>query len=292
MTIGFIGLGAMGFPMACNLAQSGETLQVFDAMPSAMEKAAAAGLNVCASPARLAEICQTIFLSLPNAAIVESVIASLTAAETSAVKIIADCSTIAPSSARAFAATLRRRGAEYADCPVSGGVQGAENASLTIMVGASAATFASLQPYLAKLGKNIDHLGEVGAGSAVKIVNNYLLGCHMAATAEALILGAKLGLDLATIHNIVKNSSGRNFIIENKVPGFIMKRRFDGGFQIDLAYKDLGLAADSAKELGMPIPMGATAMQAFEVARAKGLGREDISSLVKVWEELLGMELR
>ncbi len=292
MRIGFIGMGAMGLPMAKNLAKNGVALLVSDAVPGARARAAAAGLAVCSSVEELAGKAECIFLSLPNAAIVGSVLDEIVAAKDRVTGTVVDCSSIAPASARAFAAKLAPAGMEYADCPVSGGVQGAEAGSLTVMVGAADKTFAVIEPYLAHLGKNIHHLGDVGAGSAVKMINNYLLGCHMAATAEALVLAAKAGVDLKTIHDVVKDSSGRSFIIEKKLPGFIMNRSFDGGFQIDLAYKDMGLAADSARELGMPIPMGATAMQAFETARAKGLGGQDITALVKVWEELMGVELR
>lgn len=292
MRIGFIGLGAMGLPMARNLAKNGAAPLVFDAVPEAVARAVVAGLAACSSVGELAGTAECVFLSLPKAAIVGSVLDEIVAAENRVVKTVVDCSSIAPMSARAFAARLGEVGVEYADCPVSGGVQGAEAGSLTVMVGAADGTFAVIEPYLAHLGKNIHHLGDVGAGSAVKMINNYLLGCHMAATAEALILAAKVGVDLKTIHDVVKDSSGRSFIIEKKLPGFIMKRHFDGGFQIDLAYKDMGLAAESAREIGMPIPMGATAMQAFETARAKGLGCEDITALVKVWEELMGVELR
>ena len=112
----------------------------------------------------------------------------------------------------------------------------------------------------------------------------------MAAAAEALVMGSKIGLDLDTMYEIVKNSSGRSFIIENKIPNFISKRRFEGGFAIDLAYKDLGLAMETAKHLSMPVCMGSMAVQMFETARAKGYGREDITALLKVEEELMDVE--
>ena len=112
------------------------------------------------------------------------------------------------------------------------------------------------------------------------------------AAAEALVLGAKIGLGLDTMYEIIRESSGRSFIIENKIPNFIKKRSFEGGFAVDLEYKDLGLAVETAKQLSMPIPMGSTAVQMFEAARAKGFGRQDITSLLKIWEELMDTEVR
>ena len=113
----------------------------------------------------------------------------------------------------------------------------------------------------------------------------------MAAVAEALVLGKRIGLDLDTMYEIIRNSSGRSFIIENKIPNFIKKRSFEGGFAVDLEYKDLGLAVETAKQQKMPIPMGSMAVQMYEMARANGFGRQDITALVKMWEQLMQVEV-
>lgn len=292
MDIGFIGLGAMGLPIALNLKKAGHNLCVCDAFPAALDKAAGEGLTQACTVDEAAVSTEVMFLSLPNAAIVEGVVKNIVAAKPAGLKAVADLSSIAPASARRFAALLGEVGIGYADCPVSGGVQGAVAGTLSVMVGAAPEVYDLIGPLLAVIGKKIYPMGEVGKGSAIKMVNNFLLGCNMAAVAEALVLGTKLGLDAATMQEVIQNSSGRSFITENKIPNFIMKRKFDGGFQVDLAYKDLGLSAESARMLEMPIPMGSAAIQVFETARAKGLGKEDISSLVKIWEDLMGVEVR
>lgn len=291
MNIGFIGLGAMGLPMAENLLKGGHRILAHDPSPPAAARAEALGMTVCKSAAEAGQA-ETVFLSLPNAAIVEQAAVELTQARPPDLKTVIDTSSIAPASAIQTASILEKAGVRYADCPVSGGVQGARDGSLVVMVGADPATMERIAPLLALIGGKVHHVGGVGGGSAVKMINNFMLGCNMASAAEALVLGAKLGLDLAVMHEIIRNSSGRSFIIENKVPGFIMKRKFAPGFQIDLAYKDLGLSAESARQLGLPIPMGSAAIQVFETARAKGLGKEDISALVKIWEELAGVEVK
>jgi 3-hydroxyisobutyrate dehydrogenase-like beta-hydroxyacid dehydrogenase len=186
----------------------------------------------------------------------------------------------------------KERGITYLDCPVSGGVGGAKAGTLTIMAGGPGQAVERLMPVFEVIGKNIHHIGDIGTGAGIKMINNFILGCNMAAVAEALVLGTKLGLNLDTMYEIIKTSSGRSFIIENKIPNFIKKRSFTGGFTVDLEYKDLGLALETAKQLAMPIPMGSTAAQVFETARAKGLGKEDITALIKIWEELMGVEVR
>jgi 3-hydroxyisobutyrate dehydrogenase-like beta-hydroxyacid dehydrogenase len=291
MNIGFIGLGAMGLPIAENLFRGKHQVYAFDPSAEACNRAAASGLSVCDSVKETAGKARVIFFSLPNAAVVEQVIGELVQVLPSAPELAVDLSSIAPASARKFASILKTAGIGYADCPISGGVQGARDGTLTVMAGTDSKFLEILIPLFGLIGKKYYHIGEVGTGSAMKMVNNYLLGCNMAAAAEGLVLGAKLGLNTAVMQEVIQSSSGRSFITENKLPGFIMKRRFDGGFQVDLAYKDLGLSVESAKEIKMPIPMGSTAVQVFETARARGFGKEDISSLVKIWEELMGIEV-
>lgn len=292
MNIGMIGLGAMGMPIAKRLLSAGHALCAFDLSAQASAQAEAAGARICATPGDIAENSEVLFCSLPNAGIIRSVLEEVLSREVLNISVMADLSSIAPESAREFAKLVEPRGIAYMDCPVSGGVGGAEAGTLTIMVGADEQNFNSMRPLLEAIGNNIRHIGPVGAGSGIKMVNNYLLGCNMAAAAEALTLGASIGLSLDTMHDIIKNSSGRSFIIENKVPNFIKDRKFDGGFAVDLEYKDLGLAVETAKRLSMPIPMGSMAVQVFETARAKGYGRQDITALVKIWEELMNIEVK
>ncbi len=286
MVIGFIGLGAMGLPMIRNLLEKGYEVYCYDVSEAALIAAQKLNARPLASAAAVGENADAVFLSLPNANIVRGVLTGMLSSGQRKTRYVADLSSIAPGSAQEFAALCEESGVEYADCPVSGGVAGAEKGALTIMAGAKPETLEALRPVLNVLGKELYHVGGVGLGSAMKMINNFLLGCNMAAVAEALALAKKLGLSASAVQEIVQKSSGRSFIMEAKVPNFIIPRKFTGGFQIDLEYKDLGLSAQTAKELKTPIPMGSMAVQVFEMARAMGLGKEDISAVVKVWESM------
>ncbi|RKL63464.1 NAD(P)-dependent oxidoreductase [Thermoanaerobacteraceae bacterium SP2] len=292
MKIGMIGLGAMGLPISERLLSANYELYVYDIVSQAVEKAVSKGAVSCHSAGEVASNVDVVMFSLPNARIIQDVLEEILACNTVSANVIADLSSVSPASSRHFAEMMGKKKIKYIDCPVSGGVGGAAAGTLTVMVGGDKETLDMLMPVLNTIGKKIYHVGEVGAGSAIKMINNYILGCNMATVAEALVLGAKLGLDLATMHEIIQNSTGRSFIIENKVPNFIMKRNFGGGFAVDLEYKDLGLSIESAKQMNMPLLMGSTAVQVFEMARAKGFGKQDITSLVKIWEELMNIEVK
>lgn len=290
LKIGMVGLGAMGLPIAKRLLSAGHTLYAFDPSLAATQAAEVAGAQIRRTAAEVADDAAVTLCSLPNAEIVQQVLAELIG-NGGALEIVADLSSVAPESARRFAAMATEKGVTYLDCPVSGGVGGAEAGTLTVMVGGPKEALNRMEPVFAAIGKKICHVGGVGTGSGIKMINNYLLGCNMAALAEALVLGAKIGLDLDTMYDIIKDSSGCSFVVENKIPDFIKPRKFGGGFAVDLEYKDLGLALQSAKQASMPVPMGNTAAQVFEAARAKGYGRQDITALVKLWEELMDIQV-
>lgn len=295
MKVGFIGIGAMGKPMAQNLVKSSDIkLYVYDVNRAAMDELAAAGAVLCASPRELANAATVIIMMLPNAAIVESTLAGEQGvlAGGQAGKIIIDMSSVAATSTKRMAALAEAKGIAYVDAPVSGGVTGAIAGTLTIMVGGETAAVQSVRPILEKLGKKIYHVGGSGAGDSIKVVNNLLLGINMAAVAEALVLGVKSGLDPKVMLEIIKESSGRSYALEVKTANFILKNSFAAGFAIDLEYKDLELAMETAKSLDVPLPVGATVQQLFAMAKAKGLGREDISAVIKVWEEFVGVQVR
>ncbi|HWR41945.1 NAD(P)-dependent oxidoreductase [Sporomusa sp.] len=295
MNVGFIGIGAMGKPMAQNLLKSAKVqLYVYDVNTAAVAELATQGANPCRSPKELAEAASIIIMMLPNAAIVESTLTGEQGllAGGRAGQTIIDMSSVAATSTKRMAALALAKGMDYIDAPVSGGVAGAAAGTLTIMVGGEAAAVQAAQPILQVLGKKIYHVGASGAGDSMKVVNNLLLGINMAAVAEALVLGAKSGLDPQVMLEIIKESSGRSYALEAKTANFILKNNFAAGFAIDLEYKDMELAMETAKSLDVPLPVGATAQQVFAMAKAKGLGREDISAVIKVWEELVGVQVR
>lgn len=294
MKIGFIGVGNMGKPMARNLLKAGYSVSVYDLMEANVNELAAEGAIPCKTNLELAASVDVVFASLPNAAIVASVMAGPNGV-ISACKpgtTIIDMSSVSPSSTRKMAKLATDKGVNYVDAPVSGGTAGAAAGTLTIMVGADDEVFEKIKPVLEVIGKNIYHVGGTGLGDAIKIVNNLLLGCNMVALAEALVLGAKCGLKPETMRDIISVSSGNSYALGAKLEKFIMAGDFSGGFMTDLQYKDLGLALESAKEVAMPLPMTAVATEVFEMARAAGLGREDMSSVIKVWEQLCGVEIR
>lgn len=288
MQVGFIGLGAMGRPMAMNLVKGGYDVVVTDVVQAAVDALAEAGAKAAPSQREVAQQADIVFSSLPNAAILNAVmdgeggvIANIRSGGT-----IVDLSSVAPQTTKSLAAKAERRGVRYVDAPVSGGVGGAAAGTLTIMVGADDETFHAVEPMLNVLGKKIFHVGACGTGNAIKMVNNLLLGANMAALAEALVLGLNNGLSLEVMRDIIGVSSGNSYALSAKMDNFILTQDYDKGFAIDLQYKDLGLAIDAAKGGQQPMPMANAAAQVYELARAKGMNRKDISALVELWRNI------
>jgi len=290
MKIGFIGVGAMGKPMAKNLINTGYEVSVYDLRPEQVQELASLGAIPCETNLEVSASVDIVFTSLPNAAIVETVMNGPGGIFKACKKgtIIIDMSSVSPSSTQKMAAIAEKMGLEYVDAPVSGGTKGAESGNLTIMVGARPNIFEKIKPVLNVIGKNIYHVGETGLGNAIKIINNLLLGGNMAVLAEALILGVKCGLEPEVMKEIISVSSGGSYVLNAKMENFIIKDNFQGGFSMDLQYKDLGLALEAGRETNMPLPLTSAAAQIFESGRALGLGREDMSSVIKVWENITG----
>lgn len=286
MNVGFIGLGVMGKRMATNILKGGFNLKVNDIVKSAVEDMEEIGAEGVDTPAKLAADCDVVLTSLPNSKIVNAVVTGkngiLEGAKPGTVFV--DLSSITPKAIQEIAKKASEKGVEVLDAPVSGGSSGAAAGTLTIMIGGKQETLEKVRPVLDCIGKTIYHVGDVGAGDTVKLVNNLLLGANMVATAEALALGAKAGIDQDVLFDVVSKSSGNSYALTAKYPKFISKRNFEPGFMIDLQFKDLQLAVDTAKNLGMPLIMGNIAQQMYEIARANGLGKEDISSVLKVYE--------
>lgn len=294
MKIGFIGVGNMGRPMAANLLKAGYEVYVYDKAEQAVTTIVGQGAKACGTNSELASLVDVLFTSLPNASVVESVMTGAEGVFPSCREgaVVIDMSSVAPSTSRKMAEKAEEYGVKYVDAPVSGGTAGAEAGTLTIMVGADDETFENIKPILEVIGKNIYHVGGTGLGDAIKLVNNLLLGCSMAALAEALILGVKCGLDPQTIYEVVSVSSGNSYVLGAKLRQFIMKGDFSGGFAVELQLKDLCLALDAGREARVPLPMASAASQIFEAAHAQGMSREDMSAVVKVWEKMTGVEIR
>ena len=288
--IAFIGLGHMGGPMAANLVKAGYPVRVFDLVPSALEAAVAAGAVSAASAVDAVKGAQVVISMLPASRHVEGVYLGdngiLGAIAPGA--LVIDSSTIAPATARKVAEAAAARGLAMIDAPVSGGTAGAAAGTLTFIVGGDADALERARPVLSAMGKNIFHMGGAGAGQVAKLCNNMALGVIMAATGEAIALGAAHGLDAKALSQMMAVSTSRSWATEvcNPWPGVLenapASRGYSGGFGNDLMLKDLGLAAEAAMSIGASIPLGELARNLYAMNSQAGRGKLDFSSVVKL----------
>ena len=290
--IAFIGLGNMGGPMAKNLLKAGHELSVFDLSQTAMQALTEAGARATSSAKDCVQAAEVVISMLPASRHVEGLYLGEDGllSAISAGTLVIECSTIAPESARKVAAAAKEAGIRMIDAPVSGGTGGAVAGTLTFIVGGDAADLEAARALLEKMGRNIFHAGDSGAGQVAKICNNMLLGILMAGTSEALSLGVANGLDPHVLSDIIAKSSGRNWATElyNPWPGVMpdvpASRDYAGGFGVDLMLKDLGLAAEAALHTGASTPLGELARNLYSLHSAGGSGGLDFSSIVRLYE--------
>lgn len=296
--IAFIGLGNMGAPMAANLLKADLRVSVYDVQAAPVAALANLGARAASSSLDAVRDADVVISMLPSGAHVralylggDGVIKHLRAGT-----LIIDCSTIASSDAQAVAQAASAHGIAMLDAPVSGGTQGAQAASLSFMVGGDAASLARARPLLEKMGKNIFHAGQAGAGQIAKVCNNMLLGILMAGTAEALNLGVAHGLDAQVLSDIMAKSSGRNWALEqynpwpNLMPSAPASRAYSGGFASKLMLKDLGLAQQlaNAEQNPQATPLGALVRQMYLLHSQAGHSELDFSSIVAMFGAELG----
>jgi 3-hydroxyisobutyrate dehydrogenase len=269
-TIGFAGLGRMGQPMAGRLAAAGYRVVGFDISATARQKwSARTGCECVDDVAGIADGAAAVVLMLPDSAVVASVLTDhgvLKRLERGAVVI--DMSSSVPARTRELAATAGARGLSYVDAPVSGGVSGARQGSLTIMVGGAAGAVSRIRGLLEVLGSRVLHVGDSGAGHAVKALNNLLSATHLLVTSEALAAAARFGLDVPTALEAINTSSGRSGSTENKWPNFIVTGSFDSGFALSLMVKDMRIALDLIESTGGESGLAAASVQLWEQAAA------------------------
>ena len=284
MKLGFIGLGIMGTPMAGHLRAAGHELYVTtrSKLPQALLDA---GAVACASAKEVAEAADVIFTMVPDTPDVETVLfgANGVSAGLSKGKTVVDMSSISPIATKEFAAKINALGCDYVDAPVSGGEVGAKAASLTIMVGASEAGFAQVLPLLQLMGKNITHVGGNGDGQTTKVANQIIVALNIAAVSEALVFASKAGADPAKVRQALMGGFASSRILEVHGERMI-KRTFNPGFRIGLHQKDLNLALQGAKALGVSLPQTAGAAQLMQACAAQGWDQMDHSALVKALE--------
>ena len=284
MKVGFIGLGVMGRPMALHLQRAGHDLHVWSRRPESAEGLPA---TVCATPAELGRRCEVVFTVITSSADVEGVALGPDGLidGMAAGSVLVDCSTIAPDVARHIAARLGEKGIAMLDAPVSGGAQGAIDATLAIMAGGEAEVLERVRPLLQCLGQRIVHIGPNGAGQVAKACNQMIMVAAIQAAAEAMRLAAASGVDCGKVREALAGGSAASRVLD--VMGERMVRRdFAAGIEARLHHKDFGLVLAAARQSGVPVPLAATVDQQLNALMAQGWGRDDTSSLLRVLEML------
>jgi 3-hydroxyisobutyrate dehydrogenase len=286
--IGFIGLGNMGLPMAGNLVKAGHQVLGFDLVTSNVEKAVARKVEKANGAVDVAKDADCVITMLPAGKHVLDVWGGGLLASAKPGTIFIDCSTIDVASARKAHELAAKAGMLSLDAPVSGGVGGAEGASLTLMVGGTKEAFVKGQPILAGVGKKVVHCGDPGAGQSAKICNNMMLAITMIGTCEAFNLAEKLGLSHDALFDVASTSSGQSWAVTTycPVPGPVptspANNHYKPGFAAALMQKDLGLAQDAARSAGASTPMGATASQLYNLFVAQGHAGDDFSGIINM----------
>ena len=282
MKLGFIGLGAMGRPMALHLQRAGHELAVWARRPESIGDLPA---SVCATPAELGRCCEVVFTVITSSADVEGVALGKDGLVEGLApgSVLVDCSTIAPDAARHIAEKLGENGIHFLDAPVSGGEQGAIDATLAIMAGGDAAVLERVRPLLDCLGKRIVHIGPNGAGQVAKACNQMIMVAAIEAAAEAMRLAAAAGVDCGKVRQALSGGSAASRVLD--VMGERMVRRdFSAGIEARLHHKDFGLVLEAARQSGVPVPLAAAVAQQLNALMAQGWGRDDTSSLLRVLE--------
>ncbi len=283
--VGVIGLGAMGLGIARSLLRNGFTVHACDVRSEVVQAFAAEGGVAATSPAGLAAACDIIITVVVNAEQTETVLFGDNGA-VAALRpgsLVIGCATVAPTFAVELGQRLADLGLLYLDAPISGGAAKAAAGQMTMMTSAPADAYAKAEAVLAGMAGKVYRLGDVhGLGSKVKIINQLLAGVHIAASAEAMALGLREGVDADALYEVITNSAGNSWMFENRVP-HILKADYTPLSAVDIFVKDLGLVLDTARASKFPLPLSATAHQMFMQASSAGFGREDDSAVIKIF---------
>lgn len=292
-TVGFIGLGIMGKPMAKNILKAGFPLIVYSRTKGPVEELVKEGALSADSPKSVAERSDIVITMLPDSMDVKDVILGengvIYGAKTKS--IVIDMSSINPLITQEIEKVLRVKEIEMLDAPVSGGEIGAIQGTLSIMVGGKKRVFEDCLDILRTMGKNIVHVGSIGAGGFVKLVNQIIVAINIAAIGEAFTLGIKAGIDPNLAFKAIREGLAGSKILETKLP-IIFERNFKPGFKVKLHKKDLNNALLVARDLGVPLPISSFVQQIFNSLMAEGQGEEDHSALVTFFEKISGVEIK
>ena len=291
MKVGFIGVGNMGGPMCRNIIKNtNQEVIVFDLNPDAVKACTDLGASAGGSVADVAGRCDVVITSLPMPKHVEAVAAEI-AANAKPGTVYIDLSTNSPTVARRVADAMAAKGVQMLEAPVSGGTPRATDGTIVIMVGGDEAVCDAQRPLLNSFSSEVVHVGEIGMGSVAKLINNMLAFCNAAAAAEALMMGAKSGIDLNKLDQVISNASGYSSAYRS-----MATKAFAGDFRptfaLDLAHKDLRLAMELADELGVPGMIAPQVMSLYRMARGMGLGGDDSATVIQVYEKALNTEVR
>lgn len=292
--LGFVGVGRMGGPMANRLLDAGYRLCVYDVSDEATGPLVARGAELAASPAEVASMAETVFISLPTPDVVREVALGGNGGliNGSKVRTVIDLSTTGPGVATEVAGKLAERKIAWIDSPVSGGVTGAKAGTLAVMVACPKPAYQKLEPVLKVFGK-LFHAGEKpGLAQTAKLANNLLAATAMVATSEVMAMGVKAGLDAKVLIDIINASSGRNSASQDKFPRAILPRTFDYGFATGLSYKDVRLCVEEAEAMGVPMVVGGAVREMLAVTRARFGAGSDFTFIAKVLEEWAGVEIK
>ena len=292
-TIGFIGLGIMGQPMALNLIKAGHKLAVYNRTPAKTAALATAGARVASSPADAARGSDVVMMIVSDSAAVEEVVAgkggileSLAAGQ-----LVIDSSTISPAVSRKMACLVAGKGASWLDAPVTGSKHGAEKGELTFMIGGDRAAFERALPILSVLGKKHIYCGSHGLGLSAKLAQNTIQATMVEVFCEGFVLATKAGVRPETMLEIIQSSMARAVLTDFKAP-FIFKGDFTPYFPLKLMHKDLELAAEAGYAQGVPMPVLAAAKEVYMAAKARGKGDQDYAAIVTLLEDLAGVKVR
>lgn len=292
-TLGLVGLGRMGHPIALRLIQAGYELVVCDSDKQAVEALTAAGAKAAATPAAVANESDIVIICLPTPAIVRDVaLGPGGVIEGSRARYLIDISTTGTAVAREIAAAFEAKGKIFVDSPMTGGVAGAKSGVLTMIVGAPPDAVKAVRPVIETIGRKLVVAGSrAGDGQMLKVINNLLSFVALEVTAEAMALGVRYGLDADAMLDTFNAGTGRNSATEEKFPRSVMPRSFDFGFSVRSVNKDIGLCLSEAESLGVPMPVSTAAKQVWTAAMAE-MPEDDMTSIVKMFERWASVEVK
>ena len=292
-TVGFVGVGRMGGPMASRLIDAGHSLCIYDTNAAATAPLVARGAKQVASAEEVASAAEVVFMSLPTPPIVQAVsLGDRGIVKGSRIKTLIDLSTTGPSVAGVVGRAAGERNIAWVDSPVSGGVAGATKGTLAVMVSCPKTTWPAVEPLLKTFGKTFYVGDKPGLAQIAKLANNLLAAAAMVVSSEAMAMGVKAGLDAKVLIDIINAGSGRNSATQDKFPKCVLPGTFDFGFATGLSYKDVRLCVDEAEALGVPMIAGAAVREMLAVTNAKYGPESDFTNIARVLEEWAGVQIR